>query len=359
MMKILAPISSIAEVDPLIEAGADEFYCGVLPPVWKKSYTNVASPNRREWSVSNLKSYDELNCLVERAHRHSVPVFLTMNAFYSQPQFEAVLKQLELARQARVDALIVADLGLLLILQKDWEGVFEIHISTGGTTFNSETAKFYQSLGAKRVVLPRTVTMTVINTIREKVPDLDLELFILNRGCKNIDGFCTFHHGVNEILRRGSWNIPKGWHVDYYFLEVMRRLPLSLARPLARCGLFGAIGACFLNYRAELIPETEGGVEAERKRRIERKLEDNFDVLSGIDPCGAGRYEELAEAGIRSLKIIGRSNPRSKKIRDVKFLKAVEGAYEQGLRGKDLQRRVQELYRKIYGTACLNLCYYP
>lgn len=358
-MKILAPLSNIGEVDPLIDAGAGELYCGVLSPRWKKSYTNVASPNRREWSVSNLKSYDELSRVVERAHRHSVPVFLTLNAFYTQPQFEEVQKQLELARQARVDALIVADIGLLLLLRKEWKGVFEIHISTGGTTFNSETAKFYQSLGAKRVVLPRTVTMAVIKAIRKIVPDLDLELFILNRGCKNIDGFCTFHHGVNEILRRGSWNIPKGWQIDYYFLEAMRRLPLSLARPLARCGLFGAIGACFLNYDAELIPEAENEVEPARKRKIERKLEDNFDVLSGIDPCGAGRYEELFQAGICSLKIIGRSNPRSKKVRDVKFLKSVETAYARGRRGTDLKQRIKELYHKNYGTGCRSLCYYP
>ena len=358
-MKILTPLSKSQEVEPLIEAGADEIYCGVLPPRWKKSYTNVASPNRREWSVSNLQDYDELTRVVELAHRHSVPVYLTMNALYTQPQFQLVEKQLELARQARVDALIVADLGLLFLLRKRWSDIFEVHISTGGTTFNSRAAKFYQSLGAKRIVLPRSVTLKEITAIRDNTTGLDLELFILNRGCKNIDGFCTFHHGVNEIIRKGSWNIPKAWHVDYYFLEVMRRLPLSLARRLARCGMFGSVGACFLNYNVTLVPETGAVVESERKKNIERRLEENFDVLSGFDPCGAGRYEDLAAAGISSLKIIGRSNPLSKKVSDVKFLDRVRRVYNQGERGEGLRRSVKELYRKHYKVDCRNLCYYP
>ena len=358
-MKILTPLSKAREVEPLIEAGADEIYCGVLPPRWKKSYTNVASPNRREWSVSNLQDYDELTRVVELAHRHSVPVYLTMNALYTQPQFQLVEKQLELARQARVDALIVADLGLLFLLQKQWSDIFEVHISTGGTTFNSRAAKFYQSLGAKRIVLPRSVTLKEIAAIRDNTAGLDLELFVLNRGCKNIDGFCTFHHGVNEIIRKGSWNVPKAWHVDYYFLEVMRRLPLSLARRLARCGMFGSVGACFLNYNVTLVPEAGAVVESERKKNIERRLEENFDVLSGFDPCGAGRYEDLAEAGISSLKIIGRSNPLSKKISDVKLLDRVRRVYNQGERGEGLRRSVKELYRKQYKVDCRNLCYYP
>jgi len=59
-MKILAPLNSPREIRPLLEAGADEIYCGVLAREWKDRYTNVGSINRREWSTSNLNTYQEL-----------------------------------------------------------------------------------------------------------------------------------------------------------------------------------------------------------------------------------------------------------------------------------------------------------
>lgn len=40
-MKLVAPISKVEEVLPIIEAGADELYCGVLPLEWYKKYTNL------------------------------------------------------------------------------------------------------------------------------------------------------------------------------------------------------------------------------------------------------------------------------------------------------------------------------
>ena len=153
-MKILSPVSKPEEVIPLAEAGAEEFYMGVLDTAWRKKYTNVGSINRREWSVSNLSSYDDLNKAVSDAHKMGGRVYMTMNALYSAHQYEALLGNLEEIRKTEVDALIVADPGLLLLLKETgWNR--EIHMSTGATVFNHRTAKFYHEQGAHRIVFPR------------------------------------------------------------------------------------------------------------------------------------------------------------------------------------------------------------
>ena len=65
MIKLLSPLSKRDEVEDLIAAGADEFYCGILLDDWRKSYTVSASLNRRQEDNSILgtsphfKSFEE------------------------------------------------------------------------------------------------------------------------------------------------------------------------------------------------------------------------------------------------------------------------------------------------------------
>ncbi len=355
-MKILAPVNKPREVEPLIAAGAQELYCGVLSSSWKKRYTNVASPNRREWRTSNLNSYQELKEVVTLAHSQDIPVILTLNAFYTKPQFPVLVRQLEEGLKTGVDALIVADLGLILYIKE--RGIkIPLHISTGGTTFNSRTTKFYRELGASRIILPRHFSVPEIVEIVQRAKGIEMESFILNRGCKNIDGFCTFQHGVNEVRWGPFWNIPKRWGLDYYFLNLLRRLPSRISTPISRSSLFGSVGACFLNYEVKAFSSSTK-VNEERRRAAEESISNTFNLLSGLDPCGVCHLYEFQKAGMHSIKIIGRSNPTSKKLKDVKFLKASLDFLSHEPSQEDFVNFVKEKYREIYRFPCGELCYY-
>ena len=355
-MHILCPVNKPEEVDPVVAAGATELYCGVLPDDWKRRYTNMASPNRREWAVSNLQGFAQLEALVKRAHSHGVPVYLTMNALYTERQYPDVKAQVERVTEIGVDALIVADLGLILSL-REWGCEPEIHISTGGTTFNSETARFYQSLGANRVVLPRHFAIDEAVRIAQSNPSITFEMFILNRGCKNIDGFCTFHHGVNEVRLGNVWNIPKKLNMDQHFLSVLQRLPRSLGQKLAEANVYGSVGACFLNYDVEV--EADDAVGPESRRRAAKTISSSFNLLTGIDTCGGCALYQLARGGIRHLKIVGRGNLTPKKVRDVTFLKKVlRQVSAPDLTKDEFRRMVKSRYRDVYGVECRGNCYY-
>lgn len=356
MTRILSPANGPQEVRAVIAAGADEIYCGVMPTAWRKAYTNVASPNRREWEVSNMASFETLAASVRAAHEHDVPVFLTLNALYTEGQYAEVQEFVRQAAKCDVDAVIVADLGILLKLpDMGWQK--GIHISTGGTTFNDEAVAFYRELGASRVILPRQNRISEIAEITRHNPEMETETFVMNRGCKNIDGFCTFHHGVNEVRVPLWWRIPKKLHWDYYLLNIMKRLPLHIREKLGHASMFGSVGACFLSY--DIAVESESATE-DQKSTLAANLRNNFNLFTGFDTCGACALRELAAAGVQSVKIVGRSNPPHKKIQDVKFLKTCLRFIEQSAPSEEQYKAfAKREYGNIYGYACHEWCYFP
>lgn len=357
-MKILAPVNNPKEVTKIIQAGADEIYCGVLTQNWIKRYTNVASINRREWKTANLNSFSELQEVVEIAHSNNIPVNLTLNALYTEKQYPLVFEQIEQSKKMGIDALIVADLGLLLSIKKRKIDL-DIHISTGGTTFNSETAKFYEDLGATRIILPRHLQIEEMEQIIKSCPSLRFEVFILNSGCKNIDGFCTFQHGVNEILHRQVWNLPKKFNFDRYLLNVIRRLPPKLADKI-KADIFGIDSACLLNYAVSFDSAPENLNEKKQQKFILKNIAAGFNLLSGVDTCGVCRLAELEKIGVYGLKIVGRNYSTGKKIKDVRLLRMTLSYLETNrFDTKEFYIFVKKTFKQLYKIGCGNLCYYP
>jgi len=356
-MKILSPVNKPEEVIPLAEAGAEEFYMGVLDAAWRKKYTNVGSINRREWSTSNLNSYEELHSAVSDAHKMGARVFLTLNALYSAHQYESLKKNLEEIRKSEVDALICADPGLLLLLKETgWDR--EIHMSTGATVFNHRTARFYYEMGAQRIVFPRHHNVGEIVTLAQNIDFMDCECFIFNSGCKNIDGFCTYHHGVNEILHKSAYKLPKKLGLDYAFLKTLRTLPSAMSSKITRVCNLKSDSACLLSYNVK--PEIKDGWTKDQAKRAKKWLESTFNLYSGLDPCGACDMPQLIDAGIISVKIVGRENPTYKKIMDVKYLKRMLDLWDKNdISRKEYRQEAVKIYREIFGAPCKEWCYYP
>ncbi len=244
-MKITAPVNKPEEVEKIIKEGAGELYCGVMPAEWKNKYTNIVSPNRREWTSANLSGFDELKEVVNIAHACGVPVFLTVNTFYTQEQYPLILRQLTEANRIGVDALIAGDLGLLALLKKEGLNI-DIHISNIGTAFNSETVAFYKELGAKRIILPRQLMVDEIVDLVKSESGIEFEVFGMNSGCKNIDGFCTYQHGISEIMYSQYWDYFKKLHLDQHVLETIKKLPFCVSSRI-KANIWGIDSACLLN----------------------------------------------------------------------------------------------------------------
>lgn len=326
-MKILSPVSRVDEVEKLIEAGADELYCGLLPADWP--YT-AFSINRRQDPETNFHHFAELKECLKMAHRHGIPVHLTLNEhYYTDKQYPYLLDYVARAASIGVDAFYVADIALLLTLGESDIDV-SVHVSTGGTTFNSACARFYQNLGARRIILPRHLTIEEIRQMVRKVPDLPFEVFILNSKCHNVDGFCTFHHGLAEVVdKEAAKEYRNGCMVDY---------DIHLASPV---------------YSDEEMKKIAPKISQERQHLWKRTHIDRR-------PCGACALYDFQDMGIHSVKIVGRQNRTEKKVIDIAFIKGCLDSLNNGLDRKEYIEWVQLRYRGTYGYPCRScMCYYP
>jgi len=320
-MKVLSPVDKVEEVEKLIEAGADELFCGLLTADWHNKYI-AGAINRRPGGGANFTTFDELQSCLDIAHSHGIPVFLTLNEHYYTPeQYPFVLDYVAKVTSMGVDALMVADLALLLTL-RGMNINTRIIISTGGNTFNSETAKLYQELGASRIILPRHLTLEEIGGITGKVSGIEFETFILNSRCPNVDGLCTFQHGLaNESIK-----------------------------PLYE-------NACLLPY--DISVAVDGDADEEK---LSWKRQHIWQLVHVDDyPCGACALYELSQMNITSVKIVGRGNPTARKLADLAFIRSLLDFLEAKQPTKEQFRQMaRRLYSETYKRPCrIYMCYYP
>ncbi|MDD3345581.1 MAG: U32 family peptidase [Candidatus Omnitrophica bacterium] len=351
MVRIVSPITKLDEAKPLIEAGADELYCGVLTEEENRDLTNICCLNRRPSSFSNLRNFNELSCLVKIAKDSGVKVSLTLNEFYTKQQFDNVKQQIEKAVGLGVDAIIAVDLGVIEELRQ-YRDKIKLHIGVGGTTFNHNTVQFYRNLGARRIILPRHLSLTEISQIRSMTGggEPDLECLILNERCHNIDGLCGFEHGVfsykktQAIVSKYAQTLKK----------IYRFLPKWLVNFVHVYGMEKELACCF-NYK---IREKRGRDVFPEKTRP--RLEDFFDADSFLNACGACSLGELENAGVKFVKIVGRVFFKDK-VNDVKFIRHCLGLLENGsLSPGEYNNLAMKAYRKYFNKRCKrSYCYYP
>lgn len=338
-LKILSPLSRAEEVESLVQAGAEEFYCGVLPTDWRDRYTVAASLNRRQednpviCTSPHMKSFEEFAESITSAHRCGRPVLLTLNEhYYDQAQYPYLIGYIEKALAAGTDGFIVGDIGALLTIREMAPQAL-LHISTAGTAFNAEAVHFYRDLGASRVILPRHLSLEEVGAISREVTGIELEAFILNSRCANVDGFCTFQHGLAEFIAE------KDRKRDYE-------------------------NACMMLY--SITADVRGCAEDEAEKLLQEKVSwerQHFWSAMHIDerPCGACALYEFENMGLAGVKIVGRQNTTDKKIKDVTFIRQLLD-YLRSQHPSKMQFRTyaRQLYRTQYERPCIIFkCYYP
>jgi len=208
-MKIIAPISSVKEVEMLLHHGADEFYCGVQTPEWETHFGNHLWMNRRSPSGANLGSWEEIREVAERAHDARILVNVTLNApFYTQAGMDYLLRLAEkLVGKLDIDSFIVSDINFLKLLSEENLPV-NLHLSSLSTCINSYAVDFYRSLGIKRIILPRQLTLSEIEKIvTANDHTMAFEVFAVNDGCFFEEGLCQTTHAFGNPFCLTEWDI--------------------------------------------------------------------------------------------------------------------------------------------------------
>jgi len=132
---------------------------------------------------------DDIGSVVKFCHKQKQPikVYLTTNILIYDNELEDLENLISLAKKANIDAIIAHDLAAIRFAKR--KGV-KFHISTQANVSNIESAKFYESLGAERIILARELSLKQIKLIKHHLNKAKIECFIHGSMCSSISGRC-------------------------------------------------------------------------------------------------------------------------------------------------------------------------
>ena len=202
-LKIIAPIKKEGLVDRFIDAGADELYGSCVLSAWQEKYGTQIEYNRRGnyGDRANCENEESFFKLVTKSAKRYTPFYLTVNALkISEQQADDLLPLLKNFKEAGGYGVIISDLSMIERIK-----FYDLAIvaSSCMEVNNSLSAQFYRDLGCERIILPRNLTISEMESITQKVPDVEYEVFYMNSGCRFTDGNCLGIHAsaYGELCR--------------------------------------------------------------------------------------------------------------------------------------------------------------
>lgn len=192
-MNILVPILDCENIDAFISSGADEFYFGLQDDNWNLKYGVFEEINRMSsfGSKANV-SIDIAKKMISKIKAHERKVFLTLNSCHYNKNQKNYIKEL-LSREdfQLLDGIIMSDFTMFDLIKSLG---YKITVSTMGAAYNSDIVSFFRDHGADRVILPRDLKITDIETIVSRCGQIEFEVFVMRNGCKYSDAYCMSFH---------------------------------------------------------------------------------------------------------------------------------------------------------------------
>lgn len=180
-MEILSPAGNNTHIKVALEQSSNAVYGGL-----------------KKWNARNNAvnfSIEEYNENIKKLHEKNIKFYLTLNTLMLEEEIEDIINLFKSGEIIFPDAFIVADIGLIIRLKREFPNV-DIHISTQFGAHNIEDLKFLEKLGVKRVILARELTIEEIEKLKEKTT-LELETFIWGSQCLSYSGLCFFGTFIN------------------------------------------------------------------------------------------------------------------------------------------------------------------
>lgn len=237
--ELLSPAGNFEKMQAALLYGADAVY--------------LAGERFGMRAAADNFSIEELQRACDETHACGKRLYLTLNVMPRQYEYDDLKRYLRKIAPFGIDAFIVADLGVMQLLQKVIPGC-EIHISTQANTVSAPAAQAWYNLGAKRVVLARELTLDEIGEIRSNVPrELELECFIHGSMCISYSGRCLLsNHMTGRDGNRGQCAQPCRW--NYVIYEEKRPdMPIPLEEDNLGTYIMSSKDLCMIAHIPELM----------------------------------------------------------------------------------------------------------
>lgn len=185
MTEVLSPAGDLERLKWALMYGADAVYIG--------GYNYSLRANANNFSIQDITEG------VDFAHSLGKKVYVTVNILFHNEDLEGLTEYLTTLSDIGVDAFIVSDLAVIKRI-RELNLKPEIHISTQESSVNKFAVKFWESVGATRVVLARECSKIDILDIKNNT-DAELEVFIHGAMCTSYSGRCVLS---NYVTKRDS-----------------------------------------------------------------------------------------------------------------------------------------------------------
>lgn len=250
-LELLAPAGDLERLRTALRFGADAVYVG--------------GPQMQLRAGSVGFSMNDLAEAVREAHALNRRLYVTVNAFASNSEIDALGDYAQALKALGADAVIVSDLGAIAAIRRAAPDL-DVHVSTQANCLNYAAAQVYADLGTTRVVLGREMSLTEIAELRAKTPaSLELEAFVHGAMCMAYSGRCMISaYLAGRSANRGACAQSCRW--TYHLMEEKRP------------------GQFFP------VEEDDRGTT----------------ILSSLDLCCIDFLDRIAAAGVTSFKIEGR-----------------------------------------------------
>lgn len=324
-MKLVVPLSNADDYEVLLEAGADEFYCGYVSLFWLKKYGMNIPINRREYmNRANICDSASMRIIAKKMNDLGHPVKITFNEIsYPEAVYTDIIRVIEELIDMGFNTFIVSDIGLLIRIRKSNLNC-RIHLSGEALALNRESIAFFEQFQISRYIFPRKTPLNIIkDCIASNInSNCSYEAFVLNANCKYVGGVCNSIH-CDEMK-------------SLCFIPVETRF---IQDKMFNSRLINQI--CFYRKKQNSFIE-----------KMKETFKDNK-YSFGKHGCGLCYIADLSDVGVTHIKIVGRGTCTEHISSDIKNLKK---ACEFSKLNKDHNNIKSEFYNNLCPK---HFCYYP
>lgn len=176
-MELVCPAGNLPSLKAAVDNGADAVYTGFRDDTNARHFAGLNfTPKTFQKAVSYARS-------------HGRKVFVAINTFPRPSGFDRWKSAVDQAAELGVDALILADMGVLEYASQRWPKL-RLHLSVQASVTSADGIRFYtENFGIQRVVLPRVLSVRQVAHVIAESP-VPVEVFGFGSLCVMVEGRC-------------------------------------------------------------------------------------------------------------------------------------------------------------------------
>ncbi len=284
--ELLSPAGTLKSMRYAFAYGADAVYAG--QPRYSLRVRN------NEFDHANLALG------IDEAHAQGKQFYVVVNIAPHNAKLKTFLRDLQPVIEMGPDALIMSDPGLIMLVREHFPQM-PIHLSVQANAVNWASVEFWRRQGLTRTILSRELSLEEIGEIRQRVPGMELEVFVHGALCMAYSGRCLLSGYLNHRdPNQGTCTNACRWE---YKTSTAQENELGEIVAAGVQQVDPTLGQGALSDRVFLLEEST------RPGEPMSAFEDEHGtyIMNSKDLRAVQHVERLVAMGVHSLKIEGRT----------------------------------------------------